>query len=541
MALVCSMLSCGDNIAEIDRFPIPKSIEKVAGDEQVGAIGAPLPISVSVRVLSDFGTPFSMDVPFSVATGGGRVSDSTVYANNNGIASVIWTLGESPGENTVVVDVDLDGAPLTFTATAVPVTDRLRITTQPPAIVPNDARLIPNPVIQLEDSAGVPLTRSGVVVTASIASGPPGELTSVRVVETIGGAATFSDLRITGTPGEYRIRFTAPGFEDVTSASILVETTLTMRPLPDLGTRVYFGHQGGLYPGGANEPPSEHAAEGAARAQAIAPLDTSGAPATEGKIVLMSVGMSNTTQEWCTMQPPAPCNAWSFTGMAAALGNRREELVIANGAKPTEVALNWDEPTDANYPRVRDDVLAPRGLTERQVQIVWLKTGNRQPTVGLAASSVASDAHELARSIGRILRSLKIRYPNLQMVFVSSRIYGGYASIPLNPEPYAFESGFAVKWVIGAQVEQMAAGGVLADSLAGDLNYETVAPWVAWGPYLWADGENASGDGLTWVRGDFESDGTHPAQPGEQKVAERLIAFFTTSPFATPWFLSGSN
>lgn len=543
LALLCSAIGCDDNDQIVDdRFPMPDSIEKVAGDEQTGAVGAPLPIAVSVRVLSDIGSTSSgVALPFVVTAGGGNVSDSTPSTNTDGIASVIWTLGDDPGENVLVVDIDLDGAPLTFTATAVPITDRLRITTDPPASVPDNARLIPNPVIQLEDSAGVAIPRSGVVIGASIVTGPAGTLGGVTSVETVGGRATFSDLRLTGTPGEYRIRFEAPGFEGVSTGVILLETTLTSTSLPDLGPGVYFGYQGGLYPGGANELPAEHAAEGMARAQAIAPLDTSGAPSAVGRIVLISVGMSNATEEWCTTQPPAPCNAWSFTGMAAALDNTRGELVIANGAKPGQVALDWDQSTDANYPRVRDEVLAPLGLTERQVQIVWLKDVNREPTQSLLSDSTGSDAHQLVATLGRIVRSMKHRYPNLQLVFISSRIYAGYASIPLNPEPYAYESGFAVKWLIEAQIEQMAGGGAPVDPLAGDLNYVTVAPWIAWGPYLWADGENPRSDGLTWSRADFEGDGTHPSQSGEQKVAEMLLEFFTTSPFTTPWFLSGTR
>ena len=67
-------------------------------------------------------------------------------------------------------------------------------------------------------------------------------------------------------------------------------------PLPQLGIGTYKGFVGGLYPAGANVEPAAHAAAGQSRAQAIVPLDTSGAPSTGGKIVLLSLGMSNTTQ-----------------------------------------------------------------------------------------------------------------------------------------------------------------------------------------------------------------------------------------------------
>ncbi|MFN2421966.1 MAG: hypothetical protein ABR527_11450 [Gemmatimonadota bacterium] len=53
-------------------------------------------------------------------------------------------------------------------------------------------------------------------------------------------------------------------------------------------------------------------------------------------------------------------------------------------------------------------------------------------------------------------------------------------------EPWAYESGFALKWVIEAQIEQMRTGAV--DPIAGDLS-PAVAPIIIQGPYLWADGE----------------------------------------------------
>jgi hypothetical protein len=123
------------------------------------------------------------------------------------------------------------------------------------------------------------------------------------------------------------------------------------------------------------------------------------------------------------------------------------------------------------------------------------------------------------------------------MVFFSSRIYAGYASTALNPEPYAYESGFAVKWVIEAQIEQMAGEGI--DPLAGDLDHGSVAPWIAWGPYLWADGRKARRDGLTWRCQDFEADGTHPSRSGESKVGLQLMRFFLASPYTASWFKTG--
>jgi hypothetical protein len=312
------------------------------------------------------------------------------------------------------------------------------------------------------------------------------------------------------------------------------------QPLSDLGPSDYLGmFEGGLYPGGSNSMPLAHDSVGRVRAGGIQPRDLNGAPSAGGKLVLLSVGMSNTTQEWCGLQT-SPCNSWTFSGKAATDGTvNHGTLVIANGAKGGETATEWDAPSDPNYDRVRDQVLAPLGLSEAQVQAVWLKEANPDPAVSLPSGN--ADAYTLEATLARIARTLKTRYPNLGVVFVSSRIYAGYASVQLNPEPFAYESGFAVKWLIEAQIDQMANGGTVVDTRAGNLNYNTVAPWIAWGPYLWADGANPRSDGLTWSRGEFEADGTHPSASGETKVANRLLSFFKTDAHASCWFLAGGS
>ncbi|MGQ0539426.1 MAG: hypothetical protein ACT4R6_10795 [Gemmatimonadaceae bacterium] len=304
--------------------------------------------------------------------------------------------------------------------------------------------------------------------------------------------------------------------------------------ITDMGSRTYKGFRGGLYPAG-NELTGAHLSAGLTRASRIRPLDANGQPSPTGRIVLLSIGMSNTTQEFCS-GTVTNCAAWSFVGQAAADPEvNRTTLAIVDGARGGQAADAWDAASEANYDMIRDQRLAARGLTERQVQVVWMKVAHRQPSSALPNAD--ADAHLLARRMADIARAVKARYPNVQQVFASSRIFAGYATTALNPEPYAYESGFAVKWLVEAQMSQVAAGAPTAGDY-GDLSYERAAPWLAWGAYLWAAGSLTRSDGLSWLASDYQSDGTHPAQSGQQKVGRLLLQFFKGSPVTRCWFLA---
>ena len=288
-----------------------------------------------------------------------------------------------------------------------------------------------------------------------------------------------------------------------------------MVPLMDL-TGDYKGEPGGLYPDRKNTPPAAHAAAGVKLARAITPLDADGKPAANGKIVLLSVGMSNTTQEF-----------QAFQRIARADSSLNPKLVIVDGAQGGQTAAVTAQ-ADANYWTVDAQRMKAEGVTAAQVQVAWLKQANARPT-----REFPLEARKLQADLVETLHNLHAKFPNLKIVYISNRTYGGYAATSLNPEPHAYETAFADKWVI-------------ADQIAGkpELNFdpakgEVRSPWLVWGPYLWTDGVKGRSDGFIWKREDCGPDGTHPSDSGRQKVAELLLKFLKSEPTAQPWFLKG--
>ena len=164
--------------------------------------------------------------------------------------------------------------------------------------------------------------------------------------------------------------------------------------------------------------------------------------------------------------------------------------------------------------------LAAVKVSPPQVQAAWIKLANKGPT-----GSLQEHGRQLERDTLAVLHNAKAQFPNLRIVYLGSRTYGGYAIGGLNPEPYAYESAFAARWLIRRQVQ-----GDVALAL-------TKSPLLLWGPYLWADGTTGRKcDSLVWERLDFGADGVHPSDSGRQKVAELWLTFLTSDPPAKPWF-----
>ena len=348
--------------------------------------------------------------------------------------------------------------------------------------------------------------------------------------------------------------------------------TNTKIPLIDMTpSQTYMGYQGGLYPSGSQMMPMLHDTSGQNAASQILPRATDGSVDMQnGKIVFLSMGMSHVWYEFGQYFVPItiPANQAALNPKMEVVNGGQLGVTACYWTVTSGVLHNCDPPDPVNppcgnvlinpYDQVLNCFLKPLGLSENQVQAVWLKQADRDPgpnnwaslcdvaTPGCVNDDQHTDAVRLEQLMAENLRAAKIRYPNLKQVFVSSRSYAGYATTTLNPEPYAYESSFAVKWLVQAQITQEQNPGTI-DPVAGDLSFNPgPAPWIAWGPYLWANGTTPNSQGTFWCNGqagppcngemDFRPDDhTHPTPAGQAKVANLLFNFFNTSTL-TPWF-----
>lgn len=285
-------------------------------------------------------------------------------------------------------------------------------------------------------------------------------------------------------------------------------------PLMDLGSGTYMGFPGGLYPGGRNVPPPMHQKIAMMRAALVQPRNPGGAPDPYGFIGMLSIGMSNTNQEYKAFERIADIDAW-----------RNARVAIVNGGVGGQSAEIISDP-NAAYWNVVNSHLAVAGITPQQVQVIWLKQAHGSPPT----LTFPEHAKALRDDLAAIVRNLQAKFPNVQICYLSSRIYGGYSPNVLRSEPLSYETGFAVKWLIEDQI----AG---EPALNSDISIGPIAaPVLLWGPYLWADGTTPRSDGLTWLLGDLEADGVHPSPSGEMKVAGLLDAFYGIDTTARPWY-----
>jgi hypothetical protein len=174
-----------------------------------------------------------VSVSATVASGGGTLSGiTTVSTSASGAASFTNLAISGSGAQTIQFSAtgltSVTSATITVTVPP-PTATKLAITTAPGSAAVSGSVLAPQPVIQLQDANGNAVSQSGVQIHAAIATGG-GTLGGTTTVATnASGAASFTNLAITGSGGQ-TIQFTATGLTSITSSTV----TITLPPAAKL-------------------------------------------------------------------------------------------------------------------------------------------------------------------------------------------------------------------------------------------------------------------------------------------------------------------
>lgn len=138
------------------------------------------------------------------------------------------------------------------------------------------------------------------------------------------------------------------------------------------------------------------------------------------------------------------------------------------------------------------DQLMAANVTANQVQIAWIKLSLAEPeTFFPPPGAFPAHAEYVRDQLVTVLQKLHDKYSNCTIAYLSTRSraysYTGTGHTH-SPEPYAYENGFAVKWLIQRQIYDHE-----HEVHGGPLNYDDTlgtveSPWICWGPYFWTDG-----------------------------------------------------
>ena len=184
------------------------TLRVVAGNEQVGIAGRPLPTLLEVEADDDQGNPIDgVGLRFEVTQGGGEVTPAQARTGDDGHASVRFTLGGNPGTPQQVTVSGNDGEiTVTFnaTATGVPTTVRLQAGNSQGAVAGGPVGI--PPAVRVLDAAGRPV--AGVAVRFAITSGG-GSLTGAATTTGADGIAAVGAWRL-GSAGVGTLEATLP-------------------------------------------------------------------------------------------------------------------------------------------------------------------------------------------------------------------------------------------------------------------------------------------------------------------------------------------
>ena len=205
----------------------------------VATNGSRLAVQPVVRITDSGGntvTSSTVNVTASIAAGSGALSGATTVRASSGVATFNdltltgtagpFTLRFAPSglSSSISIPFSLGAG----AATAVSIARQ-------PGDAFNGVPIAVQPVVRIVDNSGNTVTTSNTNVVASLASGS-GTLSGTTTQTAISGVATFTDLVVTGSPGQFKLTFAVAGFHAATSNSFTLKagsaTTSTIARQP---------------------------------------------------------------------------------------------------------------------------------------------------------------------------------------------------------------------------------------------------------------------------------------------------------------------
>jgi hypothetical protein len=165
---------------------------------QTGVVGGALPVPISVEVTDQSGAPIAnATVTWTAGARSGSVAASTSITDASGTATAVWTLGTTPGADTLQASIGT-GATAIITATATPgAASAIQISSGGTQTVTAGAQTAPL-VVRMVDQFANPV--SGVTITWSVVGG--GSLSSTSTTTDANGLAQVT-LTTDAAPANY--------------------------------------------------------------------------------------------------------------------------------------------------------------------------------------------------------------------------------------------------------------------------------------------------------------------------------------------------
>ena len=223
--------------------------------------------------------------------------------------------------------------------------------------------------------------KPGLRLAISVERGPSGPM--LKSIRLAGGAAAGGSPGKRATPSAGSTPLDPNRFD-----------TSPLVPLTDMGPDDrYKGFPGGLYPDDSNKRPEAHEQAGRKLARQIRPLNAEGQPDAQGKIVLLTIGFSNTLQ----------CSK----GLIAAVKEDSAvapQVVVVNGAHGGRSAFMIQNPEDHAIGEEYWQQHVAGRLADAQGDgrpgAGGVAQGNRRPAAPGPASGVGSEGLSAAHDAG---------------------------------------------------------------------------------------------------------------------------------------------